>query len=350
MLHDYDTIAFHKNERPGTVARDLSQVPLALAGQITEKHLAASGQKSPESEALEFYLMQHAMSQIETTYEPDEPLGESVKLVERFHDVLNTAGARLFHYFMITTTRESRHLTNMQETNLIGKHGKECADFTAKVKSSNQKALFNYSGDLKLGPYLDYLCDVYNTLTWSSSYGGKPWGQITEALRDCVVGKISVEQMLDVGFTLEHNTCSVFNKGFQFSHYDAFQLYTILDCQRAGQIPSLIKSESPFCTHVEYKHTTDLHKMESVFKSEYDEWVDWAVVEALGAKQSYDKYKTANMQKFGNDPKFKAANESVLAKVAAAKDAAAAKKAAQEKLYFEVMPGVKIKKAVKVRG
>jgi hypothetical protein len=98
-----------------------------------------------------------------------------------------------------------------------------------------------------------------------------------------------------------------------------------------------------------FKHATDLAKMEEAFGAEYDQWVDWEVVEALGAVQSYDQYKATNMQKFGHDPKFKAANAAVLDKVKAAKDAAAAKKAAQEKLYFEVMPGVKIKKAMKAR-
>jgi len=349
MIHDYDTYAFHKSERPGTMARDLSQVPLALAGKAAKKHLGNSGQKSPESEALEFYVLQHAMGQIEAAYEPDEPLGNKLKLVERFHDVLNAAGARLFQYIMITTTRESRHLTNYQEDNLIAKHGNDCAEFTKAVKSSSQKALFNYKGSLRLGPYLDYLCDVYNTLSWSSSYGGKPWGNVTEAIRDTVNGRISVEMMLDIGYTLAHNNGPIFNKGFQFTHYDTFQLFTILDCQRAGQIPNLIKSGAPFCTHVNTKHSTDVAKMEQVFDAEYDQWVNWDVVEALGAVQNYDDYKSANMQKFGNDPKFKAANASVLEQVKAAKDAAAAKMAAQEKMYFEVMPGVKIKKAVKTR-
>lgn len=350
MMHDYDTIAFHKNERPGTMARDLSQVPLAVVGKTSQKHFDSSGQKSPETEALEFYLMQHAMGEIEAKFEPDEPLGDSLKLVERFHDVLNSAGARLFHYIMITTTRESRHLTNSQEGDLISKHGQECADFTNKVKSGSQNALFNYSGNLRLGKYLDYLCDVYNELIWSSSYGGKPWGMVTEAIRSMVNGTISIEMMLDIGYALEHNACSVFNKGFQFTHFDAFQLYTILDCQRAGQIPNLIKSGKPFCTHVQNKHETDLAKMEEVFDTDYDKWVNWDVVEALGAVQNYDQYKATNMQKFGSDPKFTAANAAVLEKVAAAKDAAAAKKAAQEKMYFEVMPGVKIKKAEKIRG
>lgn len=349
MIHDYDTYAFHKNERPGTLARDLSQVPLALAGKTAKKHLGDSGQKSPESEALEFYTMQHAMGQIEAAYEPDEPLGNKLPLVERFHNVLNSAGARLFQYIMITTTRESRHLTNVQEDQLIQKHGSACADFTKSVKSSSQKALFNYSGSLKLGPYLDYLCDVFNQLSWSSSYGGTAWGQVTEAVRDTVNGELSIEMLLDIGYTLAHNNGPIFNKGFQFTHYDAFQLYTILDCQRAGQIPSLIKAGAPFCTHVKNVHATDVAKMEQVFESEYDKWVNWDVVEALGAVQSYDQYKATNMQKFGNDPKFKAANAAVLEQVKAAKDAAAAKKAAQEKMYFEVMPGVKIKKAVKTR-
>jgi len=349
MIHDYDTIAYHKSERPGTMARDLSQVPLSVAGKTAKANLNSAGQKSPESEALEFYLLQHAMGEIEAAHDPDEPLGSKLPLVERFHEVLNSAGSRLFQYILITTTRESRHLTNVQEDQLIQKYGSQCADFTKKVKSGAQKALFNYSGDLKLGPYLDYLVDVFNTLSWSSSYGGKPWGSVTEAIRDTVNGKISVEMMLDIGYALAHNNGPIFNKGFQFTHYDAFQLYTILDCQRAGQIPNLIKSGSPFCTHVQNTHSGDLFSMETLLKTEYDSWVDWDVVEALGAVQTYDQYKSANMQKFGNDPKFKAANAAVLEKVAAAKDAAAAKKAAHEKLYFEVMPGVKIKKAVKAR-
>lgn len=347
MIHDYDTLAYHRSERPGTMARNLSQVLLQDAGKYAEAHVNSCGQESPEREALSFYLLNHAMAELSAQVSSDEPLGERLQLVENYHKVLNEAGARLFHYVLITTTRESRHLTNVQENDLLGKHGAQCVEFTKQVKKYNQKALYQYTGALKLGPYLNYLCDVFNELQWSSSYGGPAWGKVTEAIRDCVDGVISIEMMLDIGYTLAHNNGPIFNKGFQFAHYDATSLYTVLDCQRAGQVPNLIKSLGTTFATVE--HHKIIVQMETLLGMTVNEWVSWEMVEKLGAVQTYASEKAKNMQVFGNNPVFIAENKAVIEKVKLAQKQAAQKKAMEEKMYLQIMPGVKVKKSEAIR-
>jgi hypothetical protein len=347
MIHDYDTLAYHRSERPGTMARNLSQVLLRDAGKYAKAHVNSCQEEHPEVEALSFYLGQHMMHEMGAQVSPDEPLGQKLVLIEKYHKTLNVAGARLFHYVLITTTRESRHLTNSQEDNLQTKHGLECVKFTKSVKKHSQNALYNYTGDLKLGPYLDYLCDVFNELQWSSSYGGPAWGKVTEAIRDCVNGQISIEMMLDIGYTLAHNNGPIFNKGFQFKHYDSTSLYTVLDCQRGGQIPNLIKSGN--CPHTKTEHHLFVEEMENLLGVTVNPWVAWDVVEKLGAVQSYSSQKAKNMQQYGHDPVFIAENKAVLEKVKLAQQQAAQKKAMEEKMYLQIMPGVKVKKSKAIR-
>jgi hypothetical protein len=344
MIYDYDTLDYHRLERPGTMARNLSEVPLAQAGKYAKLNVDAMAQQSPETEALSFYMLNHAMGELHTRLTGDEPLGAALPVVEAYHDVLGKAGQRMFHYLLITTTRESRHITNSQEDNLISKHGAACAAFTKKVKAHAEAALYNYSGDLKLGPYLDYLCDMFNTCSWSSSYGGTAWGEVAQALRDAVWGETNIEMMLDTGYTLAHNNGPIFNKGFQFKHYDAKSLYTILDCQRAGQIPELIATGNKFCPQVNPEHKGYLEMMRNLIGVKINEWVNWALVEKLGAVQNYDVQKKKNIQIYGGNPEFQAENAALAQQVKDVQEAAAAKKAFEEKMFLEIMPGVKILK------
>lgn len=348
MIHDYDTLAYHKKERPGVLFRSLKGVALNEAGPWVRKSLNGLTSISPEREAISFYLLNHAMAEIETRFGPDDPLGDALGVVERYHAVLNDAGIRMFGYLLITTTRESRHLKNGQENQLASKHGTGCTDFTKKVKSHSQDALYTTKSQVTMGAYLDYLCDVYNTLGWSSAYGGPNWGKVTQPLRDVVHGDISIEMMLDVAYTLAHNNGPIFNKGFQYAHYDMTSLMTILDCQRAGQIPNMVRAQEN--DHVSSNHLKALDEIEKRlpgFKAK--KWVNWEMVEKLGAVGSYSGKKAQTMQKFKHDPEFQEEQKDVLAAIEVVKQAAADKKALEEKHYIEILPGVKLKKEEKVR-
>ncbi len=348
VIHDYDTLAYHKKERPGVTVRNLKDVPLSTAGTWVQQSLNSLSATAPEREAISFYMLNHAMLEIEKRYSPDDPLGDALPIVERYHAVLNEAGVRMFGYLLITTTRESRHLKGGQQNQLESEYGNGCTKFTSKVHSHAQDALFSNSSDVPLGHYLDYLCDIFDKLSWSSAYGGPNWGKVTAPLRDVVNGIISIEMMLDVAYTLAHNNGPIFNKGFQYKHYDMASLTTILDCQRAGQIPNMVRSKEN--DHVTSHHVAALDYIEARlpgFKAK--PWVNWDVVEKLGAVGSYGGKKQQTMAKFQNDPEFQEEQKEVIAQIAAAKSAAAAKKALEEKLFIEILPGVKLKKMEKAR-
>lgn len=78
---------------------------------------------------------------------------------------------------------------------------------------------------------------VFNTLKWSSSYGGPKWGAITSHLLAYIAGEMSSELFLDGCFNLQHNGGSFFNKvpWMSFSTADErLALSTFLDTKRAA--------------------------------------------------------------------------------------------------------------------
>lgn len=348
-VYDYDTLAYHAKERPGEMRRSLAHVPLKDIGKAVEQSVAkVGGAVKPEREAITFYLLSHAMHEIALRRDVDEPLGGMLEIVEQYHTALNNLGYRLFNYLMIITTREMRHLSGAQENSLSGEHGAACVAFTKKVKSGSQSALFNNNFDLPVGKYLDYLCDVYNKLKWNGAYGGKNWGMVTEPLRQFVNGDLSMVQLLDVGYTLEHNGGSIFNKGFHFNHKGAHMM-KILDVQRGGQIPQLVKSAG--VPEVQSGHQQLLSMIEAAIPDfTVNEWVNWHVVEKLGAIYKYPQEKAATDQQFGHVPAYQIEKQAVTEQAAAIKAQKAAKKAAEEGMYIEIMPGVKLKKGVMQRG
>ncbi len=350
-MYDYDTLAYHAKERPGTMRRSLAHVPLKQVGPAAKASVSKVGGKvTATREAISFYLLAHAMNEIGLRVEKHEPLGDMLPIVEQYHHALNNLGYRLFNYLVIITTRETRHIANNQHLSLESIHGAECVQLTTKVKGKAQDALFQYTGDLTLGAYLDYVLDVYNPqhVTWSSSFGGKAWGSVTQALRDFVYGDMNMEMLLDVGYTLAHNGGPIFDKGF---HYQgSANLLKVLDVQRAGQMPNLVKSKA--VSTVESGHVDLLNKIEdSIDGFEVNPWVNWELVEQLGALNGpYPSEKNQTQQQFGHLPKYQAEMQTVSKQAQAAELAKAAKKAAAEKTYIEVMPGVKLKKGVIQRG
>lgn len=348
-VYEYDTLAHHAKERPGTMMRSLAHVPLSTVGKAVKGSVKKVGAAvGPEREAITYYLLNHAVHEIALRRAPDEPLGDMLPVVEQYHHALNNLGYRLFNYLMVITTREMRHLTSGTEDVLEGKHGKACTAFTKMVKSKAQEALFDTNSPVLVGDYLDYLVDVYDELSWGGAFGGKKWADVTRCLRDCVQGETTIEMMIDVGYTLEHNTCSIFNKGFHYKNYGS-DLATILDVQRGGQIPQLVKGK--VVGSVKQGHKDLLKLCEDVIPGfDVNPWVNWSLVEKLGALHTYGSQKAHTEQKFGHLPAYQSEQLEIVAQVKAVKEAAAAKKVIEEGMFIEIMPGVKLKKGTMTRG
>ena len=351
--YEQDTLEYHTKERPGTVFRDLSEVPMKVIGKRLKTINDNEVQVQPEEEAITFYLLNHAMHEIAQRVEVDEPLGKYEQLVEFYHQTLASKGSRLFNYLMVICTRELRHFPNSSSWNAGGEdtlreaHGDECINFAHQIRSHSQNALFENDLNMPVGKYLNFLCDAYNEITWSGAYGGENWGKCTQPLRDVIHGESSIEMMLDVGFTLAHNNGPIFNKGFQYKHYNGTEMAKILDVQRGGQIPELVRSKGT--EYVNDGHIGLLDMIEDADLMQVNPWVNWTMVEMLGAKESYQAEKNGVAGMHGSDPAYIAEMSTLVAKVQAKKDLDAAEKAKSEASKFEVMPGVFLEKAVKVR-
>jgi hypothetical protein len=172
-VYEYDTLAHHAKERPGTMLRSLAHVPLKTIGKAVQGSVSKVGGKvTPEREAITFYLLNHAMHEIGLQRATDEPLGDMLPIVEQYHHALNNLGYRLFNYLMMITTREMRHLDTSNVSQLQPAHGDACIAFTTAVKSKAQDALWETNTPITLGAYLDYLLAVYNETSWGGSFGG----------------------------------------------------------------------------------------------------------------------------------------------------------------------------------
>src|SRR5260221_432568 len=105
-----NTLAF-QTARPLCVQRDLRLVPFArLASQMSQvgKKL---GQVHPEQNAVEFYLLQHAMGLIRSEFGMQDPLPAVPREVcETYHSTCNSIAVRMFYYLVQICMVEGRHL------------------------------------------------------------------------------------------------------------------------------------------------------------------------------------------------------------------------------------------------
>ena len=329
-----DTLAYQLGVRPlaQPVVREAEHLPTvvkALAsaknkglglhtGQVMEKTVG-----SPEEDAVTFYMLNHAVSLVRQRVHPLEPLGDYLPILNTYNREIGLKAERMFNYLLVICTRESRHNHASESSGVMkamwSKYGEQIKDFhiyirgTSSTESVNR--LISKTPETTLGQYTKFLAEVFHEGNWSGGYGGKAWAKVAEVLRDYVWGTISAEMMMDTAFTLAHNNGPIFNKGVFFTGYSS-NLYKILDVQRSGQIPQLVKqlsysSESPITFYWELCRS---------FFPEFDGEVDWYKVEALGSLHSYPSEKAAQKKTGGSfkstDPKDWSAKGSVSKKKA----------------------------------
>lgn len=263
-----------------------------------------TSQVHPDREALSFYTLNHLVAILKTKFTKNEPLplwaGEIVKLYEA---QLVQQGLRLTHYMMLIVTRESRHTKVKTDfcAEMIKEFGSPCMDFFECIqnKSSSSAADWFLSAppNTSLGNYLAFIVSMFNRGSFNGGYGGKPWGLIARTLEHYVVGKTSLEIMIDTAYTLAHNNGPMFNKGMLYEMYTP-NLLKILDVQRSGQCPEL-------CLSGEVSHlvTSEIKaavlKVKEEYPTSFGDFVDWFKVESLGSLKKYPSEKSAQTAKHG---------------------------------------------------
>jgi len=353
MKLEQDTLAMQMN-RPMTQHLDKSMVP--VDGLVTAMNDYMDNQSKyavPEEEAINFYLTNHILSEVMASTGKHEPLGDKLILVMRYQEELSKSAVRMFYYLLLICTRESRHVYDDYDwSGAAKKHGDDPIQFTKSIShesSTGAVKRFRETTHLFiLGRYTGHLLDLFNEGSFSGGYGGKAWGEVTQCLHNFVTGVYSAEMMMDTAFTLCHNNGPIFNKGMLFSSYDSYEIVKILDVQRAGQIPQLIDgNESPFInnTHRDFRLQAQAILGESV-----SGYVDWFMVEQLGAVQNYVSLQKEQVKKYGV-PKNHADKLATIKKAQEIKQLQADLALNEEnKTWFQVTPIEKVKKVKMIRA
>ena len=347
-----DTLAYHQS-RVLTTNRKMSQVPCSAVAkqismyQVKEPH----ADTQPEREALAFYGMNHGIALIQSEYAPLEPLApEDLAFVEAYYAAMAPMAVRAFNYLVLICTREARHNKSLTTDlpKISKKFGASVASFYNGIKGSeagiHQKLLSN-PPNASIGTYVKSLQWVFYNSKWSGGYGGPAWGAVADCLVRFVTGEFTAEMMLDTNWTLTHNNGPIFNKGMFYAVYTG-SLVRILDIQRSGQIPEAILHDA----QVQQFTTPEMKKHMSWIRDRFGsvgDYVDWYVVEALGAVHKYPHDKEAQLKAHGMSPMATAAQKK--AKAAAIAKIAAEKKAKEvwEKSHFEIMPGLTVEKIMR---
>ena len=245
-----DTLA-HFNAAPQTHLHDLSDLPVSVLAAATKDYKKSCGITHPNDEATTFYTLNHAASIVRKSFTLNEPLPLwAQQIMERYTEVTIAQGERLLHYLLLITTREMRHLKSCTDVfwkDVEKKLGQASVDILKHISSNGGEdtAMNKYletPPNMTIGQFVKTLSYGFHKAGgagWSGGYGGKPWGDTTDALVNMIHGVTSLELLVDTGYTLAHNGGPIFDKGFLYGHHDA-NLLTVLDVQRSGQMLDLM--------------------------------------------------------------------------------------------------------------
>jgi hypothetical protein len=303
------TLAFF-SAAPQLQRIDISHLPIAPFAQSCAKFKTTCGMAKPTEDAVDFYTLNHLVSLLRTKFTAHEPMPDWADAVEeKYLKVIAEQGNRMFYYLLTICTREMRHLktdkvTEAVWTKIRNQCGQTMVDWMKTVhtfdENTIQKRLFQTPPDVTLGQYMEAHSILFHQKQGSgkawpnTSYGGPKWGGIVDTAMSFIQGNTSMETMMDNSFALEHNTCSMFNKGMMYSSYD-HQLKVVLDVQRSGQMPELVLDPA----FPEFKPVTIIDSVKAIaqqYPADFRGWVDWFKVESLGSVGSYSSNKAKQKQ------------------------------------------------------
>jgi len=306
-------LALQKN-RPLVSKIKLGNLPLIGTAYQMRKALPKLGDgATPDSEAIKFYLHNHAYMLVQQRKSEYEPLGKYQPVVEAYFSVGTEVFQRLFYYLLVICTREARHVHNSNNifNKVEQKFGIMLAEYLQKLKASGGDGAIDLikdtTMDISLGQYTTFLEFVFDMGGFSGGYGGQPWVDVAGCLNRFVHGKTSGETMVDTGFTLAHNNGPIFNKPLLYSKYSA-NFGPLLDVQRGGMIPQLVWEARKGCTYMKAATNSPaiqgMHKhLEAIVGNEFSGRVDWDQVKNLGAEYPVDTFKQKALMHYGTAPK-----------------------------------------------
>lgn len=201
--------------------------------------------KSPEEEAVRFYLLNHLVSVLRAKKHVLEPLDAFEDVVmEEYTSLLFGSGLRAVMYLIQICVQEARHGAQrstfkgtLEEKGHSVQYPENCFEWYTGCEGVSQWK--QSPPDVQLIDFCRFVPVCFSYGIFGSSFGGQPWANVAECLNGFVSGKYSVEVLMDTIWTLAHNTGPIFNKGYLYHHQDNDKLAKLLDVQRSGQMPAL---------------------------------------------------------------------------------------------------------------
>jgi hypothetical protein len=298
-----NTLAYH-NAAPQVHQNDLSGLPTSVFSAATLKYRKDCDMTFPNDEAVTFYTLNHCASVVRKTFTENEPLPQWAEhIMSVYTDVTMAQGERMLHYILSITTREMRHLKTSSagmwsEVKKIG--GQEAVDFLKNISSNGDESVavkkyMEQPPNLTIGQYTKALAYAFHHGTWNGSYGGHPWGNVTDAVVSMLTGATSMEMLVDTGYTLAHNGGPIFNKGMMYKGYDG-HFMTILDVQRSGQLPDLMLDTQTLGIQKTPQALVAVGLIKTHMPQEIKGYVDWKLVDDFrpekDKKNNPHKYQT----------------------------------------------------------
>lgn len=303
--------------RPLNRKRSIADVKMVVVADQLKAYAEMLGQGGgnarmvrPETEALQFYMLEHAAGEIRSKVGDFEPLGDHRATLDKYNTASLKIAARAYYYLLLICWREARHCTTRASTYpAAGTHvGVDPAAMHTLLSGTSDIADMTKiaavwaakGGDITLGQLVSALVYCYRKGKWGSVYGGPKWAVVAECLENFVYGRTSAAMMLDTVWALAHNTAPIFNKGMLYSGQDKYTLLEILDVQRAGLIPQYVlkASERTYraATHITATMKREVQTIARSLEGFGAGEVNWVQVKNLGAVGSYSHYADALQQ------------------------------------------------------
>lgn len=158
---------------------------------------------------------------------------------------------QLLFYVWHIINREMRHGDSAKYAKAFGKGDKFDPDALALTKAvmcgdNYEKRLDDPKfTNVKVGPFIDCIEWQYRKGGWGGSFGGVKWADIAVELQRYINGEASAMVASDRCWTLEHNSCSIFNKPAHFHTYDT-NLHKVLDAQASTSVFTMTDKMSQY--------------------------------------------------------------------------------------------------------
>ncbi len=198
----------------------------------------------PESEAILFYLVNHALHVLRSNHNEYEELPPAMAAFAQKCDTISTriSKALFFHVASVAHGMLWVNASQLEKSQLEffeQQYGQGFKQYLINKKDGGALSEIKSISGLNINQFLGGLSSIYSfgkIVAW-----GKPYSMIVKTLHKATNGSYSMYTCADHIWSLCHNGGTVLNKGisgiFNIASNDIFK---VLDIQDAGQIPNWI--------------------------------------------------------------------------------------------------------------